>query len=452
MRRAFYVAAFGAALGCSDPSGPGPTVDNGNPPPPPATAASIRFASVTVGTIHSCALTTDGIAYCWGGNDYGMLGDGSTSSSSIPVAVAGGLRFTSLTAGHVFMCGLSTDGDAYCWGNQVYGQLGDGTHVGRATPTRVTGGIKFASLATGGYHTCGLTASGAAYCWGAGFYATLGLGPDWNDAVCGAGQHSYCARPAPVVGNLTFATLAAGDNTTCGVTTSGRAFCWGLNWNGALGVGAADGPESCDAADALDPPSLPCSLVPTPVAGGLTFQTGREQFAFGCGLSPNGVAYCWGDNAQYRLGPWAGMQECSYTVPYAGKITSPCATAPMAVASGLTFKSVYSGVGYSCGLTLNGEAYCWGSNGDGELGNGTSGPEQCRVFGANRGCSQAPRPVVGGHRFVSLAINETSEWRHHTCGVTEAGDVYCWGANDQGKLGTGTTTPSAIPLRVVAIQ
>jgi alpha-tubulin suppressor-like RCC1 family protein len=297
-----------------------------------------------------------------------------------------------------------------------------------------------------------LTASGAACCWGAGFYATLGLGPEWNDAVCGAGQQSYCPRPAPVAGNLTFATLAAGDNTTCGVTTSGRALCWGLNLNGALGIGTSDGPESCPPADAFDPPSLPCSLVPTPVAGGLTFQTGRDQLAFGCALPADGAAHCWGDNAQFRLGSWAGMQQCTYTGPFSGTITSPCATAPIVVASGLRFKSIYSGVGYSCGLTVEGEAYCWGSNGDGELGNGTVGPETCGVFGVSRGCSLTPRPVVGGHRFASLAINETTEWRHHTCGVTEACEVYCWGANDEGKLGTGTTMASPRPVRIAAVQ
>jgi alpha-tubulin suppressor-like RCC1 family protein len=141
MRRAFCVAVFGAALACSDASGPGPTADD-NPgvPAPPSATSSIRFSAVTVGTTHSCGLTTDGVAYCWGGNDHGMLGVGTTSSRATPVRVAGGLRFASLTAGHVFTCGLTTEGDAYCWGNQVYGQLGDGTRLRRATPTRITGG------------------------------------------------------------------------------------------------------------------------------------------------------------------------------------------------------------------------------------------------------------------------------------------------------------------------
>jgi hypothetical protein len=177
----------------------------------------------------SCAITADSDAYCWGLNTAGQLGDGTTIDRSSPVAVSGGMRFLSSTiavgAGHA--CALVSDGSAYCWGRNDFGQLGDGTTVSRSTPVTVSGGIHFTSLAAGGQHTCGVTSAGAAYCWGANVYGQLGSGAVFPSS----------ATPVKVAGSNVFASISAGGGHTCALTTTSVAYCWGLNADGQLGDG-----------------------------------------------------------------------------------------------------------------------------------------------------------------------------------------------------------------------
>ena len=145
---------------------------------------------------HTCALAMNGAAYCWGYNGSGQLGNNDTSLvNPQPVAVAGGLRFQSLSVSKVedVTCGLSINGAAYCWGQNEGGQLGDGTVTRRLTPTPVVGGLTFASLAVGNEHVCGVTTSGSAYCWGSTPNGAFGDGT--------VGTH---LTPTPTAPGMTF--------------------------------------------------------------------------------------------------------------------------------------------------------------------------------------------------------------------------------------------------------
>ncbi|MCI0689436.1 MAG: Ig-like domain-containing protein, partial [Sporichthyaceae bacterium] len=193
-----------------------------------AAVSVIAFAQLSAGPEHTCAVTTEGAAFCWGFNNFGQLGDETTTDRTRPVPVAGGLVFESVTAGVQHTCGLTPEGLAYCWGHG--GQLGDGTtnHSGR--PTAVAPAVNqaiplsFTSLSAGFSHTCGRTTTETGYCWGGNNAGQLGVGT----------TTAYLVPIQAGIG-LRFLQLSAGATHTCGIATSGAAHCWGRNGNGQLG-------------------------------------------------------------------------------------------------------------------------------------------------------------------------------------------------------------------------
>jgi alpha-tubulin suppressor-like RCC1 family protein len=351
----------------------------------------VVWTSLTGGDQYSCGLRSGGAAYCWGSNS-GELGDGSTTSRVTPVAVvAGGITFASLTAGSMHTCGLTSGGAAYCWGGNSYGEVGDSSTISRTTPVAVAGGLTFASLTAGHRYTCGLTSGAAAYCWGTNESGELGDGStSWRSST-----------PVSVAGGITFASVTAGRNHACGLTSAGAAYCWGYNLFGQLGDG-----------------STTARATPVAVAGGLTFSSVTAGGWHTCGLTSGGAAYCWGANEFGQLGNGSSTTYTMYS-------------SPVAVVGGISFSSLRAGGIRTCGLTSGGAAYCWGSGPYGEMG-----------VGINR--SGTPVAVTGGLTFTSLAAG----WQH-TCGLTNSGAAYCWGWNSSGQLGDSTTTDRTSPVVVV---
>jgi len=331
--RASYGRACGLTLGgavyCWGTNWGNAGLGNGtmnNSPSPVPVAGNLTFTAISVGGYHTCGLTSNGLAYCWGYNGHGEIGDGTNTDRLTPVLVSGGLHFSAVTAGATHTCGITVDALAYCWGQNWNGaqggELGDGTTISRSVPVAVVGGLTFATLTAGADQTCGLTSSGAAYCWG------------WNRA-------GASTTPVAVSGGLVFVRLSAGGESTCGVTADSLAYCWGANGYGQLGNGTFDD-----------------ALAPTPVAGGHRFgalSTGGMFPSHACGLIGGGAAYCWGRNTAGEVGDGTVDQRIT----------------PVAVVGGLTFARVNAGESVSCGVTLTGDAYCWGDNYYGELGNGS---------------------------------------------------------------------------------
>jgi alpha-tubulin suppressor-like RCC1 family protein len=205
-------------------------------------AGGLSFRSVIAGGAFTCGVTTSNKGYCWGYNGDGALGDGTRIDRSKPVAVAGGLSFRSVIAGGgvieevygevvdgTHTCGLTTDNLAYCWGLGTQGQLGNGTTTDRLRPVAVGGGLHFGQLIAGYYYSCGVTTTKVAYCWGANWFGELG-----------DGTTSYSRNvPTKVAGGLLFAGVSAGPagSHTCGITTGNKIYCWGDNAFGQLGDG-----------------------------------------------------------------------------------------------------------------------------------------------------------------------------------------------------------------------
>jgi alpha-tubulin suppressor-like RCC1 family protein len=397
---------------------------------PRTPAAAAGFASVEGGVYHTCGRAPAGAAYCWGSNAWGQLGNGDMTNRASPAAVMGRLTFATMSVGGLHACGLTAGGDAYCWGSDQDGSLGAGAPgpefcplVSIAVPCStlplaVAGGVTFSSLSAGWGPTCALTAIGSAYCWGDNAWGALGIGSD-TGSVEGC-FHGPCSRtPLAVTGGHTLTELGVGSHHACGLTASGTAFCWGGNSYGQLGIGADYGPDSCSGWRGA---TEPCARMPVPVGGGLTFTRLSVGDAHTCGLATEGAWYCWGRNESGQLGNGtAGPDICH---------GSPCSTLPVAVASGVSFMTVFAGYRHSCGVTSAGFAHCWGNNLYGQLGDGTSVS------------SLTPVAVTGGLRFASVSPHTS-----HTCGLTTGGVAYCWGSNSYGQLGTGTSD-SYVPLRV----
>jgi len=325
-------------------------------------ASGNRYVQITTSGSHTCALTARGQAYCWGENSDGKLGDGTTTSSGVngPQAVIGGLRFASISAGQDHTCALTTTGRAYCWGANSDGKLGDGTLTDSLEngPQAVIGGRNFSSISAGDEFTCAVTARGQAYCWGDNYEGILGDGTGTSSGVKG---------PQAVIGGLNFSSISAGDDHVCALTARGQAYCWGANNNGELGDGTTTG-----------------SGVNGPQA-----VIGNQRFAslnvsrdwasnFTCGLTANGKAYCWGANGNGELGD--------------GTLTDSLENGPQAVIGGLRFASINPGADHTCAITARGQAYCWGANSDGKLGDGTTTSSEVN----------GPQAVIGGLRFTSI--------------------------------------------------
>lgn len=380
-----------------------------------AAAGALSFRQVTTGGYHTCGLTGDGKAYCWGDNYDGRLGNGintgpdscpfpapwePTACSTRPVAVLGGLSFRQLAAGGYHTCGVTASGKAYCWGDNSTGQLGDGTTNVSFSPVAVAGGLTFRALYGGGSHTCGVTTDGKAYCWGWNASGQLGNGTRKGPEICPAYTNPCSTRPVAVLGNHVFRQLAAGSSHTCGVAPDGVAYCWGSNFNGELGDSTY--------------PRL--RLRPVLVSGTRLYRQLEGGESHTCGVTPADRAFCWGRGADGQLGN--GKTYLSFW--------------PRRVAGDVSFASVAAGLRYSCGLATDGRGYCWGANYNGQLGDGTTTD------------ALTPVAVTGGLLFNQLAAGDV-----HACGKTSAAALYCWGWNAIGQLGDGTTTDRPVPAAVV---
>ncbi len=236
--------------------------------------------TLSSGWNHTCGVDIDGRGYCWG--EFPQVGNYPSPVARTPVSVLGELTYDAIAAGEGFTCGIATDSLAYCWGTNLFYRLGVESLPQSVEPVPVNGGLRFTTITIGGLHACALTETGDAYCWGGNFYGELGAGPVTIDAS---------AFPQPVAGGLAFSSIAAGAHTSCALTPSGVAYCWGQNDAGQLGAPTT---ELCN--------GIPCSRAPVAVSGGLQFAALSVGDRHSCGVTVGAIVYCWGKNDSGQLG------------------------------------------------------------------------------------------------------------------------------------------------------
>jgi alpha-tubulin suppressor-like RCC1 family protein len=353
-------------------------------PAVPVAADTTPTTDVIAVSDHTCVITTGGGVKCWGDNSSGGLGDGTTTASSTPVDVAGlASGVTAIAAGDRYSCALTSGGGVRCWGYNEYGQLGDGTNTDSATPVDV------AALASGvraidarGEHTCALMTAGGVKCWGANINGQLGDGTTASSGV-----------PVDVAGLTSgVSAIAVGGEHTCALTNGGNLKCWGWNGKGQVGIGT-----TTDVDTPVDLPGLTGAV--SAVAAG-----GRHT----CALMTAGGVSCWGYNEFGQLGDG----------------TTSDSPMPVAVA-GLprSVRAITTGGNFSCALKTDGAVMCWGNNGAGQLGDGTY--------------TDSPAPVEA--TGLASGVSAIAAGYYHICGITKDRGVTCWGGNDSGQLGIGTT-------------
>ncbi len=379
--------------------GDGTTVDSTTPVDVIGLGSNV--IAVSAGGNHTCAITNEGGIKCWGGNYRGQLGNGTTSQDPTPTPVdvldLGG-QATALAAGLSFTCALIQGAWLDCWGQNDDGQLGNGTlqwSIGW-TPVDLFGVANATEVAAGGDHNCATTTGGGLKCWGSNTYGQLG-----------DGSGGYIRRvPVDVVGLASgAAAVGAGQSYTCAVTDAGAAKCWGRNYYGQLGDGTTDD-----------------SSVPVDVVG---LSSGVDAIAAGgyhtCALSTEGGVKCWGNNAYGQLGD--GTTD-----------DSPVPVDVLGLNSGVV--AVSTREQHTCALTSTGGVKCWGYNAYGQLGDGTTDN------------SPVPVDILG----LSSGVVAVSSGGWHTCVVTTAGGAKCWGSNGKGQLGDGTIISDTTPVDVVGLQ
>lgn len=355
---------------------------------------------------HSCGITVTGTMYCWGLNNNGQLGNGTTTDALSPTIVPmtgalSGKKFVQVATGMDMTCGLTADNLLFCWGRNDSGQLGNGTTTSSATPVAVTmsgalSGKTIRSISTGfAYQVCATATDNTAYCWGRNTYGEIGNNTTTNANAPVAVQ----GLPA----NQGFLSVTASQYHTCGVTTSYQAYCWGSGAQGQLGNNATSNQ----------------SVATQVFVGGLllgqpVIQTSGTNQA-SCGLAATGKMYCWGvDAGNGQLGD--------------GSNTTTTST-PVAVSQGsMLATSIAGGRLNSCALATTGDVYCWGNNDSGSFSNGTT--------------TSATSPTTANN--YGLAVGQVTVGSTHTCILTTALFVGCAGSNSNGQIGDGTTTARTI--------
>ena len=354
-------------------------------------------------TDHACAIKADGTLWCWGLNDYGAIGDGTTTTPrSTPVQVTAlGNTVVQVATAYESTCARKADGSLWCWGRNLYGQAGDGTTTPKSTPIPVTSlGNSVAEVAVSDWVTCARKTDGTLWCFGYNSGGEVGDGTTDSPKLA--------PTQVNALGN-TVRRIAAQDDVYA-IRADGSLWSWGVNYFGELGNSTPNGMVGGTPGQVL-------------VIGNTVVEVAAGDSG-ACARKADGSLWCWGNNT---------FGDCGD-----GTQTSP-RTSPVEVVNFTTGAlQVAKGHGHGCAIKTGASLWCWGLDNEGQLGNGaTSNNYFSSPIHATAITDPVAQVVTGGNT---------------TCVLKTDGTVWCFGDNLDGQLGNGTsgsTTTTATPVKVL---
>ena len=356
----------------------------GRDPPPTVTAAAIA-----AGEYHSLALRSDGTVWAWGDNEFGQLGDGSTTNRLVPVRVHGLRDVTGIAAGTTHSLAVRSDGTVWAWGRNADGRLGDGTTTPRLTPSRVSGLDEVTSIAAGRAHSLAVRSDGTVWAWGGN-----------TDGQLGDGTTTRRLTPVPVSGLSDVISIVAGRDHALAVRSDGIVWVWGDGWHGQLGDGTTGDRR----------------LTPVAVSG-ISDVTGVAAGRYhSLAVRFDGVVWAWGSNLSGALGDGTFTQR----------------PAPVRVIELSDVTNITSGATHSLAVDADGAVWAWGSNYAGQLGYGN-------IFDRYH----TPLLVSSLTDVTRIAAGVL-----HSLALRSDGSVWAWGWSRDGQLGDGSTGYRLTPVAV----
>ncbi len=377
-----------------------------------------KVIAVAAGGTHTIELKSDGTVWAWGWNNFGQLGDGTTTDSLAPIQVSGLTDVTAIAAGDVHSIALKNDGTIWAWGFNRAGQLGDGTTIYSSTPVQVSGLTDVTAIAAGSYHSIAIKTDGTVWAWGWNRGGQLGVE---TTETCVFPLMEWSCSTTPVQSNITDVTaIAAGSYHSIAIKTDGTVWTWGNNYYGQLGDGTTTN-----------------SITPVQVSGLTDVTAIAAGNVHSVALKNDGTVWTWGNNYYGQLGD--GTTTNSITPVQVSGLTGVAAIAGGGMQEWST--------GYTIALKTDGTVWAWGSNEYGQLG--ATVTETCSVsFGRwgsiSTSCSTTPVELSGLTGVAAISAGNS-----HTLALKTDNTVWAWGGNEYGQLGDGTTTNSTTPVQVI---
>ena len=368
----------------------------------PVKITTAVFISISVGSNISCANAVNGKVYCWGS---GGFGDPSITKSLVPIEVKNISKIKKLSVGSSDICAIDSTGKAYCWGSSsVTPKL---VNTDNLNPSK-----KIIDISIGSSHKCIQTSDNKLYCWGKNNYGQLG-----------DGTIEYRSKPVnvSVIGN-NIKLVSISNEYSCAIADDSKVYCWGNNIIAQLGYGYQDNNSHLTPTNVIDFESF--------INFDIKYLSSKSDSS--CVISNDNHIYCWGDNYENKLGSSDTNMIHEYPLPVdkSGEFGL----------KNIKYASV--GAANTCSISTDNEAYCWGSNWLGQLGDGTSGYK-----------TYVPHKVSTVNLSTDEKFSKISTGYHHSCAISSLYKVYCWGENTVGQIGNNgpnnvnvlTPTPIIMP-------